>query len=97
MNQAQDEVVTFLREDFEDFKRCTKLYRTQVIGDIASIKTALFAKDANNEHDSVGLMTSARIIDRHITVTCNFVKWGIAGAGAVTVMIGLWHAVETLI
>ena len=46
MNQAQDEVVTFLREDFEDFKRCTKLYRTQVIGDIASIKTALFAKDA---------------------------------------------------
>tara|TARA_R110000868_G_C10592522_1_gene739724 strand:+ start:93 stop:377 length:285 start_codon:yes stop_codon:yes gene_type:complete len=86
-----------LQTELRDFKECTKRYRIQVLSELKTINTALFAKDSDNEHEQVGLMVTARNIDKHITVTCNFARWGIAAAVGITGLIAFVHAVGTLL
>ena len=98
MNPLQDACIAQLKEicvskeDFEHFQTCTNKYRAQVVGELASINTALFAKDANNVHEQVGLMVTARNIDKHITVTCNLVRWTIAGIVGTASLFTALHA-----
>ena len=93
---AAMKAVSVSKEEFGYFQVCTDKYRDLVLTDLANINVALFAKDSNNAHDQPGLMVTASNIDKHITVVCNFVKWGIATAVGVTSLLALWHAVAIL-
>ena len=93
---SDDERMT-LREELQDFKECTKRYRIQVLGELKTINTALFAKDSDNEHDQPGLMVTAKRINNHITVTGNIIRWGMGAIVGLTGLIAFAHAVGSLL
>ena len=86
-----------LQTELRDFKECTTRYRIQVLGELKTINTALFAKDSSNENEQIGLMTMAKRIENHITVTCNFVRWGVAAAVGITGIIAFIHAIGSML
>lgn len=81
------------RQEFNEFKESSNKFRCEQKKKLDSIYTALFAKDANNEHNQSGLMVTASNIDKHITVVCNIFKWILA---AVTSLIPLLGAAKAL-
>ena len=63
---------------------------------LGRLESAMFARDADNEFQSIGVMTVMQKVDKHLDVLCNIAKWTKRtmawAAGTLTALAGLLAA-----
>ena len=65
-----------LHDGYHENKKVVDDCIADIKGKVDDINLALFAKDEDNKFEQRGLMTTARNVDKHITVMCSLAQWG---------------------